>query len=533
MSKAVFYETNEGQSDDCTASASGTQWSFVDASSLPSANIPVDYVTFGGSGIDLLDSNTIFADSTDKFGFLSHTVGVSGTAAATVTFAFGSAYTTSGITVRFWQDYCPFTAIYYFMSAGTEIELIRQSYTPDQLNYYAPLTAKNYTKIVLQFYPVGDFAKFYAVDFGRVVETTQITDISILEEVDVTCSDVPINQLDLSVRLDSPLNFAYNRAIEIYDSSNNLIGKYREKTVAHAAEDKYTFMAQDDMSIADESVYTGKMLRKDDMVYETIYLPSVISELEKAAGIRIELDPSYSSTVLYGFIPYGSPRKALMQIAFAIGALVDTSRNDHIRIFPRNSTLSSTIGANRIIGNARIEAGNKVSSVSVTSHDYTKSWDQSYLYTAFDGDAGTDTLVPFKDASWGPYSHDGLAMLEITPTYARVSGNGKLKIYKYADGQTTRNIDISKTATSNISEYKDYTLVSQDIISNPLSRLSGLLRYPDKIYATIIMAAEKPGDTVRLVTPYDGTYEGVITAITLRPKKSTIGDVTISYVHAV
>ena len=137
------------------------------------------------------------------------------------------------------------------------------------------------------------------------------------------------------------------------------------------------FSAVDAIGLLDGAPFDGG-------IYDT-----TAAELAEAilAGYSYTLDESLAAERVQGYIAAGTRREALQQLAFAIGAVVDCSRGELIRIAPAPSKASGMITYDRKLQDgSKVTLNPLITAVAVTAHRYLPGESTEELYR--------DTLDP-------------------------------------------------------------------------------------------------------------------------------------------
>ena len=232
------------------------------------------------------------------------------------------------------------------------------------------------------------------------------------------------------------------------------------------------------------------------------------------------LDSVLGEERIQGYIPAGTRREALQQLAFAIGAVVDCSRGEIIRIVPAPQRASGLIGTDR-----RLQDGSKVTlltlvtAVSVTAHRYIPGEASEELYkdtlepgtyrVTFDAPAVADSLaVRGAELSERGVNHCTLTVSKA----AEVCVTGR----KYSDSATVLRREASNlpsNAQGNEVSVPDATLVSPDRAAAVAARV--LDYYAQRYEQTFRMVAgdEKLADRL-IVESFGGEMvRGVVTKL--------------------
>lgn len=273
------------------------------------------------------------------------------------------------------------------------------------------------------------------------------------------------------------------------------------------------------LALADDGAFVFEKVLEavDGGVYDT-HVASLAAEI--LSGYPYTLDTVLGEERIQGYIPAGTRREALQQLAFAIGAVVDCSRGEIIRIVPAPQRASGLIGTDR-----RLQDGSKVTlltlvtAVSVTAHRYIPGEASEELYkdtlepgtyrVTFDAPAVADSLaVRGAELSERGVNHCTLTVSKA----AEVCVTGR----KYSDSATVLRREASNlpsNAQGNEVSVPDATLVSPDRAAAVAARV--LDYYAQRYEQTFRMVAgdEKLADRL-IVESFGGEMvRGVVTKL--------------------
>lgn len=247
---------------------------------------------------------------------------------------------------------------------------------------------------------------------------------------------------------------------------------------------------------------------------------AIVNKLCKATFGEYDSGLQHTDSAKGKYIPAGTRREALQQLAFAIGAVVDCSRGEIIRIVPAPQRASGLIGTDR-----RLQDGSKVTllalvtAVSVTAHRYIPGEASEELYkdtlepgtyrVTFDAPAVADSLaVRGAELSERGVNHCTLTVSKA----AEVCVTGR----KYSDSATVLRREASNlpsNAQGNEVSVPDATLVSPDRAAAVAARV--LDYYAQRYEQTFRMVAgdEKLADRL-IVESFGGEMvRGVVTKL--------------------
>ena len=117
----------------------------------------------------------------------------------------------------------------------------------------------------------------------------------------------------------------------------------------------------DAIGILDLSEYPGNIWINDTPAAD------ILSEV--LGGLFVaDIAPEFADSTLRGYIPECTRREALQYVAFALGAVVDTSGTDKIKLYPMPTGTGSEIPAAKTYTGGKVELEAPVTEVTVTAY---------------------------------------------------------------------------------------------------------------------------------------------------------------------
>ena len=295
------------------------------------------------------------------------------------------------------------------------------------------------------------------------------------------------NKEILDFLLDDPVTYYYRK---------KQIGIFYLQSVQQITENKYELYATSAIGLLMKrihrgGIYTGQTVKE---ILPDIFGPIPYSVKSNLLDIK-----------LYGWLPYVKPpdssaRDNLVQILFAIGASVKTDLNGTVRIEPLWDGVSSFEGTDRMGQGASVTRDAKVTSVSVTEHQYTVGTESVDL---FEGTVQEGDIITF-DEPMHSLEATGFSILSSGANYATLSaGSGKLTGKNYIHNTRIIEKKISESQTENIESVEDKTLVSLVNSNAAAERLANYHKCFEFIDAKIVYKDEMPGDVINVYHPYD------------------------------
>ena len=225
------------------------------------------------------------------------------------------------------------------------------------------------------------------------------------------------------------------------------------------------------------------------------------------------LDDSLADIPLIGYIPYTTKRNALVQIAFSIGAVVDTSNYDGVLIYPQQTEVTGEFSEVDTYDGVTMEHSDVVTGIRLMAHTYQQSEDTEELYN--DTLSGTAEVI-FSDPHYG-LTITGGTLLKSGDNYAVISGTGSAVVLtgkKYIH-MTTALLKENPTIVfnRNVKEVSDATLVHPGNAPAVLERVYEYYQRAENVTGDVLLTDKTLGQVVGIDTGYDGRREGTIESI--------------------
>ena len=201
------------------------------------------------------------------------------------------------------------------------------------------------------------------VGVSREIGADELTEVKFLYEIDLIADTVPSNLLDASFHSNFDIDFIFQRKqpVQAYNDGK-LLGTYYIKSGRQTGGDAYSVACQDILGVLDLGTHNGGVYITDTP------LSTILSDLF-GGGVVFEIAAEYKNAKLRGYIdPETTQREALQQIAFALGACVDTSCSDKVKLFPMPTGEGATIDPRKTYTGGAVDTGDVVTEVTVTAY---------------------------------------------------------------------------------------------------------------------------------------------------------------------
>lgn len=458
-------------------------------------------------------------------------------------------YTSQGLTLTF-DTYNEIYATdinikWYRVVEGVETLLDEKPFTPTSAYFFCQNNVQNYNKLVITFNSINmpyNRLRLRAIDYGygTFFYGDELRNVKLIQEIDPISSQISINTADFTLdsKGDIEYNFQQKQPFSVYFN-----GILRATTFVKSSKRKAKFLwdvqSEDYISLMDSTPFVGGIYKNKNAV-------ELLEEIFAVAKVPYNISVLFDDVSVTGYIPYTTCREALMQVAFAIMAVVDTSNSSTVDVFRLDTTPTQTIPLNRIMQGQNFDTGNRVTAVEVLSHTYTPISETVEAYKAEDSGTGQNIFVKFSEPLHDLSITNGTIVSRET-NYAIIDANANCVL----TGQRYDHITTAHRQTNpvilasdleNVIAIEQATLVSNNNVDNVLQNCynwliktdttnlkivegktvieNGIVKYGQKKYGTFKYGEEIPptiiydevvdvGDTIRAETEYLGIVEGV------------------------
>ncbi|MGL6219470.1 MAG: hypothetical protein ACRC36_15640, partial [Lacrimispora sphenoides] len=446
--------------------------------------------------------------------------------APSLTVKFNQKFTSVGLLLTFNTlsgDYANRINVQWF----SDNELISSmDYEPDSVKYFCSNYVMLYDKVVITFLSTSKPNRpvfLTRIDYGiyREFLSDEVRQISCLQEINAISENISINTMNFTVRTKSSVPFDLQKKQKLSLFFNGgLIGSFYLKNGAKKSKTDYYMDSHDALGILDGNEYHGG-------IYTGQLVPAVIANIFEDEDFNYLLSDAFDNVALYGYIPYTTKRNALVQIAFVIGAVVDTSNYDGVVIYPKQENKSGEFTAGEVFGGLTLEHSDVVTGVRLTVHDYQKSEETAEIYKGvLDGTAEAIFSEAYHSLSitGGTITASGDNYAFITGTGGEVVLTGK-KYNHFTSTIIKENPNI--IFNKNIKEVQDATLVNKRNATSVLDRVYEYYQHAENVVGNVLLGNKVIGQVVDIDTDYDGVKTGTIESVSYSFAGSIKAEVTI------
>lgn len=434
----------------------------------------INYASFTGKGINLLDGTLEFAENDDNVGYISkassNSQRVFSPSVDLVIDLGEGVYSAPGITLHFWQNYCTAFSVRWFQN---DIQLMWSSFYPsfseeekaqEILTFYGEQAVENFNKIIISFdrseLP-NQFVKLVGIDLGKQSEITDFhSNINMFFEIDPDGADVPGATCEFVAQIET-FEPEEMQVLYVYDK-NKCFGKFTVREVMPNGKNRYLIKGVDDTMRLDGTDFPA--------ILQGEYTSDEVAEkIMTVSGLTVDTSQIESKS-LYGFIESDKTgRYALAMLCFGLGAFATGYGSKKLTLRIPKERRTKLITADRILGKATYR---KIS-------PYT-----SIILKSFEGD--------FKTV------------------------------------EETRKVTVANkkaSLTLNEKKFDKYSLIGD--IDERINELAKTAFLRNEISVYIELADEELGDVLRVETPYNGEKIGIIKSMEISLGHKTMAMLTL------
>lgn len=527
--KIVYDDIALGAAEDSVASSDDKDH-YVDLQDLRTGVMFPDYAMCLPRYARMDGSYPNAPDDLDDMGYVSDSIsGADGAFAVppAITFSFTQNHSSVGITLRFNDysgDYCSKVNIRWYR----DDELLSdQDYCPDGPDYFCYGIVDYYNRVVVTFRQTSKPHRnvfLTGITWGliRVFKDDEIEDISCLMDLSPISEEVSINTMDYTIRSRSDYAFEFQkRQKQTLYFDEAILGIFYLKDGKQLGAKRYSVETQDAVGILDNNQFMGG-------IYDAAPVSDILSGIMAGEGITYFLDDVYAGTTVSGYLPICTKRAALQQLAFAIGALVDTSYDRQLYIYPQQTEVTGEFTARDIRLGLSVEHSDIITGIRLYAHSYDRGVESAQLYK---GILPGTTKIEFSE----PYhslSITGGTLGDHDANYAYITGTGGevvltgLKYNHSTVSMLKENPNV--TQNKNIAEVKDATLVTSQNAQAVLDRVYRYYSSNESISFRATINDQELGNRVNVATGFRGMMTGNITKLDFKfSRRKITAEVTV------
>ena len=351
--------------------------------------------------------------------------------------------------------------------------LAEQEFTPDNAFYFCRKQVENYNKVVITFYSLNmpkNRLKLRVIDYGygTFFYGDELRGVKLIQEIDPISTQISINTADFTLDSHSDMEYSFQQKqpLSIFFNGELKATTFVKKSTRKAKR-LWSIQSEDYIGLMDSIPYYGGIYTNKNAV-------ELLTDIFTVAKVPYSIDDVFNSSTVTGYIPFTTCRDALMQVAFAIQAVVDTSNSEVVKVFALEEDVKQTIPLNRIMQGQNFADDETVTGVDVTVHSYKPITETADVYDATENGTGTNILVKFSEPLHDLSIINGEIVSRGT-NYAVINANTEcvLQGRRYEHTTQTRrknNLVVLASEIEKIVSIERATLVSQYNIDNVLEK---------------------------------------------------------------
>lgn len=351
--------------------------------------------------------------------------------------------------------------------------LAEQEFTPDNAFYFCHKQVENYNKVVITFYSLNmpkNRLKLRVIDYGygTFFYGDELRNVKVTQELDPISTQISINVVDFTLdsKSDMEYSFQQKQPLSIFFNGELKATTFVKKSTRKAKR-LWNIQSEDYIGLMDSIPYYGGIYTNKNAV-------ELLTDIFTVAKVPYIIDDIFADETVTGYIPFTTCRNALMQVAFAIQAVVDTSNRDVVKVFALEKDVKQTIPLNRIMQGQNFADDETVTGVEVAVHSYKTIWETVDVYGANESGTGKNIFVKFNEPLHDLLITNGEIVSSGT-NYAVINANAEciLQGHQYEHTTQTRRKNNPVVLASEIEKVvaiDNATLVSQYNIDNVLEK---------------------------------------------------------------
>lgn len=441
----------------------------------------------------------------------------------TITMTAAELYTSLGITITTADAYPSAVNIKWYRDDTLLDDL---DFAPTSSSYFCENRVDSYNRVIVTFLSLvlpHRRLKVQGLVHGRIREFDghSLADASVIQECSPISAEISIDTFDFTLIGDENIDYVFQRkqSLEIY-SNSELLGVFFVSGYTRTAERFYKVSSEDYIGLLDAVMFMGG-------IYTAKNALELLTEVFATANVPFELDEALAAETVTGWIPICTCREAVRQICFAIGAAVDTTLSELVRIFVPSDAVVHHFPLGEIMqGQTLVDRDKRLTEVRLTVHGFADGEKAKKLYDASKSGTGDGIVVEFSEPVYGLTITSG-SIVEADANYAIINASDGCILngtpYEHTTTvRTMRNPLTNAGDPANAVEVKDMTLVSAD---NADARLQSTYNYyvvQGAINSSLVMARPKgnvvarPGDNIEVETVYAGTQTARLQSLRYR-----------------
>lgn len=378
------------------------------------------------------------------------------------------------------QIYCTHLNITWY--ADGEI-IHSEDFNPNTAIYFCKKQVENFNKVIVTFYSINmpyNRLVLRSLQFGEGIgiQGNQLRNVKIGQSIDPLSTKIEINTCDFVLDNSNGVEYSFKKRQPIMVYFNEeLKSTTFVNTAKRTSQNLWRITSEDYISVLENVIFVGGIYKEKNAV-------ELMQEIFEVAHAPFSISSDFESATVTGYIPYTSCREALMQVAFAIGAVVDTSNSSVIEVYALSKEIKQKVPLNRIMQGQNFRDKDPVTSVELTSHQYEISDEETTVYDATESGVGENIFIKLSSPLHSFTIENG-EILKSGANFVIINAleNCILKGKQYTHKtfvKSKKNPEILDYEIENIVEIDNATLVSSQNVDNRLEECYNWLTKRDE-----------------------------------------------------
>lgn len=444
-----------------------------------------------------------------------------------LTLTLGRTYTATGVTMVFdgrGENYCTHCSISWFRGG---VRLADQELYPEGSTVVLNREVEAFDSLRLTFYAVnrpGHFLRLNRLMVGMEQEfgPDELQECRIFQETDVLSTSLTGNTLDftLSEQKGRVLRFQNRQPFEVW-RNGALMGRFYLKDSHKTQRNLYRVSCVDAIGVLADTPTLGGMV-------EEIEFGRLVEDI-LAGQFEAEVHPDLAGERLSGWLPVGSKRDALLQAAFAVGAMV-TTVGGRLRFLPVARHSQNVEKAREIFTGGTVTEKPTITEVTLTAHDYRLGTDRE---TVTEENVASGVVTYRVEKPCGQYRVTGGTILDSGANHVTVSAAGgalTITALPYQDISTSltwKNPRATASDVGNGLEIGQATLLNPSRLDAVMERIREYVENRQELKQKIVYQGQEPGEMITSEKPFDGQLVGYLTQMDLNLSGRGVAEITI------
>lgn len=274
--------------------------------------------------------------------------------------------------------------------------LDEKEFTPDNSFYFCRNFVENYNKVVITFYSLNmpkNRLKLRVIDYGygTFFYGDELRGVKLIQEIDPISTQISINTADFTLDSKSDMEYSFQakQPLSVYFNGELKATTFVKKSTRKAKR-LWSIQSEDYIGLLDSIPYYGGIYTNKNAV-------ELLTDIFTVAKVPYSIDDVFADATVTGYIPFTTCRDALMQVAFSIQAVVDTSNSEVVNVFALKEDVKQTIPLNRIMQGQNFADEETVTGVEVAVHSYKPIIETVDVYDANESGTGQNIFVKFSE----------------------------------------------------------------------------------------------------------------------------------------